>query len=151
TITSATLKLYMTTAPTSSRTFEAHRITGTWSEGTVTWQGAPAYTNSATSSTTTGTTSGVWLSWDITADVQAWVNGTANYGTLVRDANENANSGGISADFASRENATSADLPQLVITYQAQYTITVPASGAVVMAEPTNLNFTISNAADTSN
>src|SRR5262249_44657180 len=69
----------------------------------------------------------------------------------VRDANENANSGGISADFASRENATSADLPQLVITYQAQYTITVPASSAVVMAEPTNLNFTISHAADTSN
>jgi hypothetical protein len=101
-ITSATLQLYMTAAPTgASRTYDTHRVTRSWSETQATWDRAATGTNwttpggdfvgTPTASTTTGTVSGVWLSWDVTADVSAWYNGTAsNYGVLIKDNTESS-------------------------------------------------------------
>jgi len=152
TINSATLRLYMTTAPTQNRTYGAHRITADWTEGGATWSSSGlgnwnggSFNNTATGTTTTGTTSNVWRSWDVTADVQAWVNGSApNHGWLVKDASENSNTV-RTANFATSENGTSANHPTLVIDYEPAYTITLSAGSAVVMSEPSLLNFTIAN------
>jgi hypothetical protein len=121
---SATLSLYMTTAPTLSRTYNAHRITSSWAEtgGTgVTWANQGTFNATATSSLTTGTGAPVWRDWTITADVQGWVNGAyTNYGTLIKDNTETGSQ--YFAAFCARETSTSpctvaANRPKLVVTY----------------------------------
>src|SRR5439155_1417550 len=154
TINSANLTLFMTTAPGNNRTYNAHRMTRDWTESQVTWNIAQTGTNwttaggdyngTATTSTTTGTTNNVSLTWNIQADVQAWVSGTSNYGTLIKDGTESSSTA-RTATFASEENATSANRPQLVIDYTAPFTATLPGGSAVTMNEPSTLNFTVTN------
>lgn len=125
-IKTATLSLYMTT--TVNRTYGAHLITGSvlWTESGVTWNKRDSATNwttaggdfnaTATSSISTGTSTG-FKNWDIKADVQAWVDGSAtNNGTLIKDATENSSSQQLN-QFASEENGTTARRPKLVVTY----------------------------------
>ena len=123
---SAALSMRMTKAPGQSRTYGAHRITGTtlWTETGVTWNSRNGTTNwttaggdfnAATDTTTTGTTGNVTLSWDIPADVQAWVDGSAtNNGILIKDETEGPKG---KSEFASKENGTAANRPKLVVTY----------------------------------
>lgn len=112
----ASLVLHLATAPTSGRTHEAVRITETWAETTLTWLNKPSAAASATASTTTGTTSGVELTWAVTADVQAFVDGSvANHGWLIRDAAEGA-AIARQAAFTSREQTPSSH-PKLVVEY----------------------------------
>src|SRR5256885_3959928 len=98
---SGNLSLYMSTAPTSSRTYGAYRITNSnWTEGTgaagsgATWNtynGTNAWTSAGgdfnatvTGTSATGTSNGVRITWNILADVQGWVNGSySNAGTLI--------------------------------------------------------------------
>lgn len=124
-IVSATLNLFMYTAPTTSRTHSIYRVTGTiWGEGTLTWNNQPAVATSATSSVATGTTAGVWKGWDITADIRSIRDGGVNRGWMLRDASEN--SGTLySGWFCTARNGTSPncingtnDDPYLSITYQ---------------------------------
>jgi hypothetical protein len=122
-VSSAALKLKLTNVGSSSRTYETHRVTASWAEASVTWSnrstgtpwGAAGGDSAATTSTTTtGITSGAVLTWDVTADVAAFVAGTAvNNGWLLKDQSEGA--GGIEFQFASKESATA---PQLVISFQ---------------------------------
>ena len=129
---SGNLSLYMSTAPTSSRTYGAYRITNSnWTEGTgaagsgATWNtynGTNAWTSAGgdfatvTGTSTTGTTNGVRITWNILADVQGWVNGTySNNGTLIKDQTES--SSGYTASFSSKEDATSGNRPQLAVSY----------------------------------
>jgi outer membrane protein assembly factor BamB len=119
------LALFMTAAPTSSRTYSAYAITQSWTEAGVTWNSrdgtfnwttAGGTVNAATTSTTTGTTSNVTLSWTITTDVNSWFTGTlTNNGTLIKDPTTSGS--GVITSFASRENATSANWPSLTVTY----------------------------------
>ena len=88
TVNSANLSLYLSAAPTTSRTHGAHRVTSPWAEGTVTWTGEPSFGGTATASTVTGTTSGVWLIWDVATDISAYIGGTTNYGWLIKDSAE---------------------------------------------------------------
>lgn len=120
TITSATLRLRLTGAPSSSRTYEVHRVSAPWLEldpGGLTWNNQPAVAGSATATTATGTTDGVWLKWTVTADVQAFVSGSAvNYGWRVKDVAEGS-SQDYYARFATWEAAGTDDDPRLVVTY----------------------------------
>ena len=69
----------------------------------------------ATASVPTGTTNGVTLQWNVTADVAAFLAGTApNDGWVVKDVNEGT---GSEFRFASRETGTVASRPQLAITF----------------------------------
>jgi hypothetical protein len=113
---SASLRLTVTTAPGSSRTYGVHRVTGTWTEAAVTFQNQPAFTAAATSTVATGA-SPTSLSWSVLADVNAFVAGTAtNNGWLVKDATEGSNPA-VETLFAARENPTTANHPVLVIGY----------------------------------
>jgi hypothetical protein len=115
-VTSATLKLFLSIAPPSSRTHQVWRVTSAWSEATLDWNPQPSLAGAATASTATGTTAGVTLSWTVTNDVQTWAQGTANHGWRVNDQTE----GSVTqqhAEYRSSEFATAAQRPKLDITY----------------------------------
>lgn len=110
---SAALKLVLSTAPSESRTYNAHRVTAAWTETGLTWENQPAVAASATVSTMTGTTGGVTLQWSVRTDVQAFVDGTANHGWRIADSAE-ANNPAMLGIFSSKEGTQP---PQLTITY----------------------------------
>ncbi len=120
TVNSANLSLYLSAATTTSRTHDAHRVTSSWAEGTVTFTTEPTFNATATASTVTGTTSGVWLIWDVTTDISAYIGGTTNYGWLIKDSLE-----GIPQtyefSYATKEDLTSSLHPTLSITFTAPW------------------------------
>lgn len=114
---SASLRLKLLSAPSASRTHNVTRVTGSWSEGTVTWNLQPTVAGSPTATITTGTTDGASVQADVRADVASFVAGTAtNHGWRLRDASEGSVTA-REATYASREHATAADRPQLVVTW----------------------------------
>jgi hypothetical protein len=115
-VTSASLNLFMFTAPGTSATLEARRVTASWTETGITWTNQPAVAATATSSTATGTTPNVTLSWNVTADVQAFVDGTSNNGWRIHDQTESSLTT-REAQFRSAEFGTASQQPILSITY----------------------------------
>ncbi|MGH3006811.1 MAG: DNRLRE domain-containing protein [Gaiellaceae bacterium] len=115
-IETATVSLHLSTAPGENRTYQIRRVSASWGETTLTWSNQPGVAGSATDSASTGTTNGVTLAWAVVADVQAFVNGTANNGWRVADAAEGALIG-VEGRLSSREHATASQRPSLVITY----------------------------------
>jgi hypothetical protein len=115
-IKTATLSLFLSTAPGASRTYEARRVTASWGETTLTWSNQPAVAGAATDSVGTGTTNNVTRSWNVAADVQAFANGTANNGWRVADSTEGV-LGAQEGRFSSREHATVSQRPSLAITF----------------------------------
>lgn len=130
---SATLRLDESgPLPTTCRTYDVFRNTsGPWTESTLNWNNQPAGTTTnqpptaqRTSSQNVGSpttcanhTATAYVSWDVTADVAAFLAGTAtNYGWMIRDDAEN-NSTAIKIAFSARETNTLALAPQLLITY----------------------------------
>ncbi len=156
-ITSATLELFMTAAPSATRTYDVHRVTRSWVESQVTWDDrdnnstwtTPGgdYDPTPAASSTTGTVSNVWVSWDVTAMVQAWYTGSAvNYGVLIKDGAEGSTTA-YAATFASRENGTPANRPRLVVTYtppDLQVTGMV-VDGSVVTGDTVTVSMTVTN------
>lgn len=115
-VTSASLRLFMFSAPTASRTYNAHRVTGAWTEAGVTWSNQPATAASATASIATGTTSNVTLTWNVTTDVQAYVDGTSNLGWRIADGTESSSTARL-GQFRSAEHGTASQRPILDLTY----------------------------------
>lgn len=114
-IKTASLTLYLFTAPSASRTYDVRRATASWTEGGVTWTAQPAV-SSVTASASTGTTSGVTLTWNVAADVQAYVDGTANNGWRLSDATESALTTRLGR-LRSLEYGTASQRPTLDLTY----------------------------------
>jgi acid phosphatase type 7 len=115
-VTSARLSFYLTGAPGQSRTYEARRVNASWVETTMTWNNQPAVAG-VTSIVATGTTSDVRLEWNVAADVQAFVSGSAtNNGWRISDQTEGAATSPESK-FASAEHGTSAWQPRLLLAY----------------------------------
>ena len=78
TVTDAKLRLLMTNAPSSARTYNAHRITGAWAETSITWNTQPEVAVSATDSLNTGTPTNTLVRWTVTADEDGFVNNSFN-------------------------------------------------------------------------
>jgi len=112
----ATLTLFITTAPLSNRTLNLTPVLTTWS-GTLTWNQAQTLTyGSTTTSFTTGTTGNTAKSATVTVDVDSLIkNSTANFGWRISDANTGTTA---TTTFASSENFTASRRPQLVINYE---------------------------------
>ena len=115
TVNTATLTLCAVAVPTSTRTIDLHRITASWVETTLTWNNQPAVAASVTDSTTTPG-SPACMTWDVAADVQLWIDGTANEGWRAKDSVEGQGTKDIT-EFATRENGTPADRPILDVNY----------------------------------
>jgi hypothetical protein len=89
-INSATLHLYYLKDPEegnpAGQTLEIHRILNNWNEGIVTWNIQPAHNQTATSSAIVPDTPYVWMTWNVTSDVQSFVNSAkTNYGWKIID------------------------------------------------------------------
>ena len=124
TINSATFEAYLVGSydyPNRYRDVTVHRITGAWSEGSVTWNNKPSYSGSYDSVSIKSEQVWDWHSWDIRDLVQEWVNGTyANHGLMLRGPEQ---SGADSAwrSFSTREGPFS---PRLVIDFTSPTTPT---------------------------
>ena len=114
-ITAANLKLFLYSAPANPRTYDAHRVSGSWTETGITWTNQPSVSDAAATSTATGSSSNVTLTWDVKADVQAYVDGTANNGWRLKDRSETGPA--RTGQFRSAEYGTAAQRPILEITY----------------------------------
>jgi hypothetical protein len=113
----AKMRLFMSTAPSASRTYQVHRLTQSWGETTLTWNNQPTAAGTATASAATGTTSNVTIEWNVLADVSAFVAGTStNQGWRVRDSAEGSGTA-REGRFNTREHTTVSQRPSLEITY----------------------------------
>jgi hypothetical protein len=113
-VTSATLSVFLATAPTLNRTWNISRVTSSWSENNIAWPGPTA---TASTSVTTGTTSNVTLSANVTSDVASFVSGSqTNHGWRFSDSAENSSTQ-QNGQFRSREFGTASQRPTLVINY----------------------------------
>ncbi len=113
TVNSASLTL-CSTAVAGGRSYDVHMVTAAWAEGTVTWTNQPGVAASPTTSATTPGSPGC-MSWTVTADVQAWVDGTANNGWRVSDSVETNNA---TTNFRSREDTSvPSEQPDLTVNF----------------------------------
>ena len=146
----ARLTMFMSAAPSASRTYQARRVTSLWTEADATWNsrlpGPTAWSTAGgggdfggvTASVATGTTGGVFLNWTITADVLRYFSGQPplpNYGTLIRDARENSATA-RSAIFASKEDPTEANRPGLTVEFVQNIVdlIATPGDGDITLS-----------------
>ena len=114
---SATLNLFMTVAPGAARTHNIHALTSSWVETTLTWTAQPTAAGSTTSTASTGTTANATVAFDVRSDVASFVSGsTTNNGWRISDSVEGSSTA-REARFSSREHATSAQRPSLVVTW----------------------------------
>jgi hypothetical protein len=123
---SARLSLSVTATglPAACRTEDVFRVTGPWSDSTITWATQPSSSAIPTGSAVVGVLVGcpnstllAYVAWDVTADVQSFVAGTAtNNGWMIRDRNEDA-AVLEAAAFASRNSGAAATAPVLTVTY----------------------------------
>ncbi|WOX55518.1 DUF3344 domain-containing protein [Methanoculleus palmolei] len=116
TIESATLYGYMP-ARTGDREVAAYRVTGAWTETGVTWNTRPSNATQPTSVIDPGPTTNAWVGWNVTQDVQAYVQGTPNHGWLLAAPDESATSTEQRSQLRSREYSDSALRPYLNVTY----------------------------------
>ncbi|HMQ26814.1 MAG TPA: DNRLRE domain-containing protein, partial [Acidimicrobiales bacterium] len=130
---SATLRLYSGSS-TSNRTIQALQVSGSWTEGGVTWANQPATTGAA-ATTASGSGSG-WREWNVTSQVQAIFTAGANNGFLMRDAVEN--SGSFEQQYYSREK-NNQQVPQLVVRFgSAPVPTATPTATAISTPTATN-------------
>ena len=97
-ILSATAWFYVTMAHPEGPV-DIHRLTADWAETDATWNSLGDRMDAAVLATIpTQPTADAWVPVNLTAQVQAWVNGQSNYGIALNSTSE-----GMSADYASRE------------------------------------------------
>ncbi len=150
TITSATVRLVKIGGPASARNVSIHRLTNNWTEGTggcggtagvANWQqritGTPWTTAGgdfdATATATVSVAINGIYNFTATSLVQGWVNSTfANHGILARFTTENLNS---LINFASTENVTVANRPQLLVSYTLPVCAAIPTRGPQAMPD----------------
>ena len=115
TVNSATLTLCATAVPATTRTYEVFQTTADWVEASITWADQPTVAGAATATATTPASPGC-MTWTVTADVQAWVDGTANEGWRVNDDFEGSAQARLS-QLRTLENSVTAERPNLDVTY----------------------------------
>jgi hypothetical protein len=116
---------------------QVYRANNTWTEGTfdnntgqpnwnvktgtTAWNlgtGGDYDTTRVWATATTTSTTGTVINWNVTNLLQAWNDGIANEGFLLRAANETADASDNAVEFYSSENSTIASRPKLIITYK---------------------------------
>jgi len=135
-IQNATLRLWQFYAPASQQEYEVHRVIGDWKEGAENWNNQPAWDSTTTSTAVAPDRTEVAVEWDITRDVQAWLNGQAkNYGIMIKAAKEQRVKD-ASSGFWSREYPVGSHeewRPALIISFQTPtsltYTVSVSIAG----------------------
>jgi hypothetical protein len=155
----ATLTLHVKTGSLNSRTFGAHNMTSFWTQNaswtnratdvnnlTTAWTAAGGdFNGTATNTATVATNLVSTVSFTITGDAQNWYDGTANYGTLIKDENEGNGGTTLSQTiFNSFSDAITTNRPSLTLTYlqNVQNLAATPGNGSVSVSwtYPTTTN-----------
>ncbi|MHC3475483.1 DNRLRE domain-containing protein, partial [Streptomyces sp. 7R007] len=132
---------YSSTCATSGAGTQVRRITSSWSSSDVTWSTQPsttttgAITNKAALGYSSTDCPGGTMNFDIDAIVQAWADGSANYGLQVRGADEGDSSTWRrfrSANYVSGDNSVE---PHLTVTYNSY-----PAVPSSLAVSPSQVN-----------
>lgn len=101
----------------SGRALNLYRAITPWNEETVTWNTQPAYANQPTTFASVPAAPGVWMSWDITTDIQAFSNGSlSNHGWKITDENYWGSPDIPIVYYLSKENTD--NVPLLIIGYE---------------------------------
>ena len=116
TINNAELWLCASAVPAVARTYQVHRVTGNWNENNLKWNGQPGVVGAATATALTPGGAGC-MKWTVTADVQAWVDGTANRGLRISDSAEDSGTPYTSTLRTREEAAVYTQKPQLRVDY----------------------------------
>lgn len=148
-ITSATMRLFVLggeesgfgAGPSSAypATIDYRLLQSSWNEATITWNNQPGGPYNAATTQPPGAiagtfvvnTTGAWIDVDITSIVQDWVDDPAgNFGLRLTQATElrDGNGAAVFPTFASLENETEANRPQLVVQ-----TAAVPEPGSAAL------------------
>ncbi len=130
TILSSFLKLFMYLPPNAARQYEASKVKKDWEETDpegIAWDYQPEVSESPTTLVDSGTTPD-WLSFEVTSDVQGFVEGAEqNYGWRLKDSQENSSKSYL-AKFRSRESSHLKQRPILEIGFiSPEATTTHPA------------------------
>jgi hypothetical protein len=132
-VNNATLRLYLIGSwdyPNRYRTITTYRIGSDWAEMAVTWDNKPSCKEAYGSNSVKEYAWG-WYDFNVTALVQAWVNGSQpNYGIMVRGP-EHSGSDSSWRAFSTREGPYP---PQLVINYTASVASATPTGTATSVA-----------------
>ena len=89
-ITSANLSLYLAKDASGTRQIDVHKVTGSWSSSSITWNNQPAYNAKVedyeivTGSLYSG------FSWDVTGIVKEWYSSGVNNGLMLKTHDEAA-------------------------------------------------------------
>lgn len=129
-ISQATLKLYINAATTSG-SFNADYVNGSWGEGTITHSLAPALSGTIVSNISITTSDkNQYILVDITPALEAWVNGSMANDGIALVAN-----GSFSASFDSKENKTTSHPAELDVVFAGSGTITGVLTGSQLSRE----------------
>ncbi|MEV5847796.1 DNRLRE domain-containing protein [Streptomyces sp. NPDC051985] len=129
---------YSSTCSTSGSGTVVRRVTGSWDSSSVTWSTKPAGTttgqaiNTAAKGYSSSCPAGT-MNFDIDDIVQAWADGTANYGLMIRGTDETDSTTWRrfrSANYASGDNSVE---PHLTVTYNSYPQ--VPSSQAIAPSQ----------------
>jgi outer membrane protein assembly factor BamB len=140
----ATLDLFMSTAPTSSRAYTAERMLSLWTEADVTWNnrlpgtawttvgGGGDFGSTGSATVATGTTSNFTLSFDVSRILQRKFNHNppeANFGFIIVDSSEDSLTQ-LTGILSSKEDATLANRPKLTVDFIQQVTGLTAVAGS---------------------
>ena len=132
TVVSATLNLYYYSWQKNNpagRDLNLYTVINDWDEDTVTWNTRPTCDTEAISNTTVPSSYG-WMEWDITPDVQKYVDGQAiNYGWKITDENGWGSWYIPETFFRTKEYGNY--IPYLEIEYEADITVSAPSTGDI--------------------
>jgi len=121
----ATLKLYVN-AVTTAGSFNVDYVNGTWAEGTITQNMAPALGSAVASNVSiTKDDKNQYILIDVTPALQAWLNGSQANDGVALVAN-----GSFNASFDSKENKTTSHPAELDVVFAGGGTITGVLTGS---------------------
>ncbi len=101
-----------------------HGVTADWTETDATWETmGDKFQSSVLATIPAQEQSGVWVSFNLTGQVQAWVNGQPNYGILMASTAE-----GVHGKYSSREDSTNPPRLEVVVGDSASSSVTIKAS-----------------------
>jgi hypothetical protein len=136
-VVSAEMALYQMYAPAASETYEVHMVESAWNELTMNWTTQPSTNPLIISRVNAPTEKNVWLEWNVTSAVQAWVNGdTPNYGLMIRIQQERTGVANEASGFFSREYPKHDLTPKLHVLCQNQPPFTFLVSTHVAGLPP---------------
>lgn len=108
----ATMRLYIN-GVTTAGTFDVYEVTGSWTEGTITYNNAPPLGAKVASAIMIQASKRYFIDVDVTQAVQDWLNQVqGNYGLgLVASSGSS-----ISVSFDSKENTSTSHDPELIVS-----------------------------------